>query len=187
MCTNTLHVRCSRVISEKDGTVKGFVDALHHHKRAGPWSNNHNVLRQFFYQEILSVAVRIAHHYIRRPGFDSSFDRCVHFLRHKFPVALVFKTWRSQLFIRHHANDAFHVSRNVDFQLLLRVQRLSEHGEKDPERNDFEFHESPPIQAPCGGLLVRLLHVCPSESRPPYSGEFPAPCCRPSAASAERR
>jgi hypothetical protein len=82
------------VVAEEDRAREGLVDALHHHQRAGEGSDERDVLRQLFDQQVLPVAVRVADDDFGGPGFERGLDGGVDFLRHELAEALVLEALR---------------------------------------------------------------------------------------------
>jgi hypothetical protein len=119
MGSDALRVGRAAVVTEEDSAIEGFIDSFHHHQGAWPRAHHQDVLRQLLQQQILTIAVRVAHQDFRRSRLAGRLDGDIHLGGHELPKALVLEPRGPELLTRHRTHDPLHVGGDVDPETVL--------------------------------------------------------------------
>ena len=128
-------LRGGRVIANEQYRVEARVQTRHHAPVARPRTHDLDVRGEQFDQQVLSVAMRIAHHDFRGAGVFRGLHCGEGFVGHEAPEPVVLETRRHQLVGGDCAGDTFHVDGDVDLEFTARCCRGVSRPGKTPRQS----------------------------------------------------
>src|SRR5207302_358148 len=138
MCAHAVLVGCGGMVADKKSAVETRIEARHHASMARPGTHDANVLGKLLNEQALTVPMRITYHNLGCPRFLCGAHGSQRFIGHEASKALVLKAARTELVCGHHACNAFHVHRKVNFEFLCcrgETLRLRRRTQKPPCQN----------------------------------------------------